>query len=568
MPIPSLALIRRHADARSLERGEEYFAEGRVGRLQPSGSGVVRTTVDGMQRYRVNLRLSDDGSLDFACDCPVGSEGAFCKHCVAAGLAWRAQPGEPKQGKRIGRKELRAYLAAQTVDALVGLLLDAADGDARLRDRLLMAAATEGARATRLATFRASIDGAVATRGFVSYSEMWDYASGIDDAIDGLERLLGEGVADDVVELAEYALSAVEAAMQEVDDSSGHMGGILERLQELHLKACRRAKPDRRALAERLFGWELHGDWDTFSGAVETYGRVLGKQGRARYRQFADAVWVDVPARAPGEERGYDGHRSAITRIMESLAGDIDELVDVMARDLTSGYQFLRIAEACRAAERDDDALHWAKRGAAAFAESPDGRLVDFLADEHARRGDHAEATRLMWEAYARRPCLDAYRKLNERSEPAGDWAQRRSLALELMRERLSREDARQAPLNAAGRARDRSELVRVFLWEDDLDAAWHEAGEGGCAPDLWLELAERRREHHPEDALEVYRALVDPTIERKNNDAYRRAVGHVHEIEALLSSLGRAEEFPIYVADLRARHQRKRNLVKLLDAL
>ena len=82
---------------------------------------------------------------------------------------------------------------------------------------------------------------------------MWDYSSGIDESIDGLERLLGDGHADDVVELAEYALAAVEAAMQEVDDSSGYMGGILDRLQEMHLKACRRAKPDQRALAERLF---------------------------------------------------------------------------------------------------------------------------------------------------------------------------------------------------------------------------------------------------------------------------------------------------------------------------
>lgn len=295
---------------------------------------------------------------------------------------------------------------------------------------------------------------------------------------------------------------------------------------------------------------------------------MLGKDGRTRYRELADAVWAGVPARGPGEERGYDGQRFAITRITESLAGDIDELVDVMARDLTSGYRFLGIAEACRAAELDDDALEWAKRGVAAFAESPDGRLVDFLADEHARRGEHAEAARLMWEAYVRRACLDTYRKLNERSEPAGDWDQRRSLALALMRDRLTREGAQQAPRYAAWRAPDRSELVRIFLWEGDLDAAWREAGEGGCAPELWLELAERRREHHPEDALEVYRARVDPTIERKNNDAYRTAVGHVHEIEALLSSLGRTDEFPIYVAELRARHQRKRNLVKLVDPL
>ena len=201
-------------------------------------------------------------------------------------------------------------------------------------------------------------------------------------------------------------------------------------------------------------------------------------------------------------------------------------------------------------------------------AERPDGRLVDFLAAEHARRGEHAEATRLMWDAFARNPDLDAYRKLAERAEPAGEWPERRERALDLLRVRLTREVAQQPPAFAVWRARDRSELVRIFLWEGDIDAAWREAREGGCAPELWLELAERRRSDHPEDALVVYQGRIEPTIERKNHDAYRQAVKHLGEVQSLLSTLGREEDFPIYVTDLRQRHKRKRNLVKLLDAL
>jgi hypothetical protein len=297
----------------------------------------------------VSLSLSAGDQLEFDCDCPLGRDGVFCKHSVAACLAWRAEAKDGKAVCRIGRRELGAYLGAQTHDALVELLLDAADSDGRLRDRLFMAAASGGPRAERLATFRASVDAAVSTRGFVSWDEMWDYSSGIDESIDGLERLLGDGHADDVVELAEYALAAVEAAMQEVDDSSGYMGGILDRLQEMHLKAFRRAKPDQRALAERLFAWELNGDWDTFTGAFGTYSRVLGKVGRKRYRELAEEEWSMVPAREPGTERGSSTRSCAITRIMEALVRDVDELVAVMSRDLASGHQFLRIAAAMRA---------------------------------------------------------------------------------------------------------------------------------------------------------------------------------------------------------------------------
>ena len=114
---------------------------------------------------------------------------------------------------------------------------------------------------------------------FVNYRSAYQYASGIEEAIDSVEELLKEGYADEVIELAEYALEAVEKAIGSVDDSDGNMGGILERLQELHHRACKKAKPDPEALARRLFEWELRTGYDTFYGAAETYAGVLGKKG-------------------------------------------------------------------------------------------------------------------------------------------------------------------------------------------------------------------------------------------------------------------------------------------------
>jgi uncharacterized Zn finger protein len=34
------------------------------------------------------VRLWAEDGLVFSCDCPLGLDGEFCKHCVAAGLAW------------------------------------------------------------------------------------------------------------------------------------------------------------------------------------------------------------------------------------------------------------------------------------------------------------------------------------------------------------------------------------------------------------------------------------------------------------------------------------------------
>ena len=74
-------------------------------------------------------------------------------------------------------------------------------------------------------------------------------------------------------------LVPVEHALGSVDDSDGHLGDILRRLQDIHLDACKKAKPDPDALARRLFDWELRTDWNTFFGAADTDAAVLGKLG-------------------------------------------------------------------------------------------------------------------------------------------------------------------------------------------------------------------------------------------------------------------------------------------------
>lgn len=111
------------------------------------------------------------------------------------------------------------------------------------------------------------------------------------------------------------------------------MGGILERLQDLHHKAYKKAKPDPEALARRLFEWELRTDYDTFYGAAETYADVLGERGLAVYRKLAEAEWAKVPARGPGREHPEKyGKRFRITHIVETLArqtGDMEAVVAI-----------------------------------------------------------------------------------------------------------------------------------------------------------------------------------------------------------------------------------------------
>jgi len=150
----------------------------------------------------------------------------------------------------------------------------------------------------------------------------------------------------------------------------------------------------------------------------------------------------------------------------------------------------------------------------------------------------------------------------------AKDWPEWRDKAIRYMREQVAETTKETPGSRRRSRPLDHSGLVRVFVYEEkDVEVAWREASVGGCSEDLWMKLAELREEEHPEESLEVYIAQVDPIIDRKDKQSYQEAVDLMQKIKALMEQTGRGDEFPTYVAALRARHGRKKNLMKLLDA-
>jgi len=566
--------VRQMAGPAYFERGKEYFESGLVENLIDFEERIT-ARVYGTAKYDVSL-WPERGGVGHSCTCPLGQNGEFCKHCVAVGLAWlnrqKEQGGKSSKSKKgkITFEDVRDYLLAEEKQALVEIVLEQARRDDRLRQRLLARTARACAEGLDLDSFRSSIDLAVQTGGFVDYRSAWDYISGIDEIIDAIEELLDERYAKEVIELAEYALTAVEGVMEQVDDSDGGMGSILDRLQEIHLQACKQVKQDPEELARKLFQWELDSDWDVFHAAAETYAQVLGKKGLAVYRELTEKEWEQMPRLTPeSDERGKWGRRYSITSMMESLARqaeDMDELVRIKSRDLSTPYRFLEIAEIYRNARQREKALEWAEQGLKSFPTRPDPRLREFLANEYHRLKRHDEAMSQIWAIFAESPGLERYRLLKAHADKVGAWSIWREKALSLVRKQLEKAKKEERSERWLWYPRDNSELVRIFLWEKDVEAAWREAQEGGCSNDLWHELAKKREKEYPEDAVDAYKQLVEPALERKKNSDYKDAVGFIERINRLMSRIGKKREFDEYLESVRATHKRKRNFIKLLE--
>lgn len=567
------ATLEKLAGKAAFQRGSDYFSDGAVGPLRITETKIF-AKVEGTEAYRVELRAGDE--LDYDCTCPRAADGYFCKHCVAIGLAWldghgngrKKAAASGKKKKRDPWRDIREYLAAQPQDALVALLLDVAQRDDRLYQSLLLKAERSGGDVA--AAFRRAIDGATRIYGFVDWREAGSFADNIEEVADTLAELLKPGTAAVLVELTEYAIARVEDALEQIDDSSGSVGEIVYRLGELHLKACVMARPEPMALAEQLFRLEMGLSFGLCSFSAATYRHVLGKPGLQRYRELAETEWSKSKPRKQNG-RDFDSHRFRITHIMEKLAeasGDIEELVAIKARDLSSGYSYLIIAEIFSKAGQDEKALDWAERGLKAFPGRPDNRLRDFLAAAYLKRKRHGEALQLTWIQFEERPGLEYYKKLHGVAKHLGIWPGQRSRALALVSDSSAREAVKTNHWKPRPSVPDHSLRVEIALWEKDLDAAWAAVQEGVCDRNLLIALAEKLEPARPNDAIALYRRVVSPIVEQTNNAAYEEAIKLVRKVGKLMVAQKRTGELADYLTELRVRFKSKRNFIKLLDGV
>ena len=232
-----------------------------------------------------------------------------------------------------------------TVDELREVVSAAVDrhGDVERQVRLIAARG-----AGDLAQLRAEVDRGLRTRRFLDYRESAGWALAARPIVAELEKAVEASPSRALVELLQRAVGHVVKVIMHADDSDGLIGDLARDLLALHARACDAGVADPVELAAWMvrFGFD---DQDFFEVDPVRYASALGEDGLAAYR---DAV----AARRDGDSFAvrYARERLAI------LDRDVDALVKLLGGDLTSPYQFIRVAEAMGELGLDDEVLAWA----------------------------------------------------------------------------------------------------------------------------------------------------------------------------------------------------------------
>jgi len=463
--------IESLADPGSFQRGVGYQRGGRV-EIGDRHGDTVTAVVRGSIPHHVELRRSP--KVAWSCNCPMGEEGTFCKHCVAVALE---EAGPERRSKRLDRSndeapDLRTFVSGLDSEALVDLVMEQVDSDWRLRERLTAQAIAYGGGSLDVRTWKRRIDSVFGDgRRFVPYAAPGGWARDIVDVLAALDDLVRTGHAAAVVALAEHAHRRADKAVQYIDDSDGWLTDISGRIAELHLAACRRARPDPVELARRLAELELTSELDTFHRGAATYAEVLGSEGIAAYRRVVEPKW-----RAAKKNDDPHGHGVfAATQAMIGVAqagGNPDDLIAIRGRDLRTPDDYLEISQMLVAAGRQPEAFDWARRGLDTFVDRhwQTPALREFLASQLRAAGDSSEAEALWWDSFERHPSLDGYRKLLTES---ADTEARQQQVVDLLRQRLAAGDTAARTRNPLLERSPATTLVEILLYEGRVDDAW-----------------------------------------------------------------------------------------------
>jgi hypothetical protein len=564
-----VAALRDIAGEKVFARGIAYQEDGHV-EIVTFDRARVLARVAGSEVYRCELAGAGK-KFSGECSCPAFSDWGFCKHLVATGLAANCLGSGALEEASSRFAKIREHLRAKGVEALVEMVVGLAERDPSLLKELELAAAAATADdKTLLAQFKKAITEATRTRGFVEYRNMRGWVQGIESLLDRIAGLVEAGRAALVLQLLDHFFARMDEAHNEVDDSDGGGGDMYAKAREIHLAACRQAKPDSVALARALFAREVDSDWEFFHGASEAYEDVLGEAGLAEYRRLASQAWQKIkPLRATGRQVQDDqfGSRYALGAILESFAereGDVDGRIAIRARDLSSAYDYLGLAQLCLDHAREPEALKWAEEGLWQFEDNPDERLIFFASDLYRRIGRGDDADKLLWRAFERRPSIHLYERLKAAAgtdRMSADAVRDRALAW--LRAQVGKPTERpgmrwSSPVEI---------FVRLAMAEGLLAEAWTVVNGHGCGEHLLEQLAEASERSHPAEALKVYADGVERRVRLGGQINYEYACRTIGRMRLIRAGLGEIAQHAAYLDDLTSRHKAKRNFMKLLTA-
>lgn len=548
--------IQRLAGVKVFSRGEEYYSSNRVEKVSESES-TIHAIVQGNLPYSVMITLDAGSRLAHRCSCPQGDEGRFCKHCVATALAWMepqsVSPTEPgsnpdKEPASTPQDEIQTFLEAQSKEDLVRLVQELAEGQAPVLDKLRRTIARAQGGGALLATLADELECAIRYPDDERRDWHDKYSDEVNEALDRISEILSPDNATLIAALCWKALPWLRNVSKDADHSDGTFGFIASDIRDLHVRACRLAPPDIHDLAVRIYRAELNDDWSVWHGWIEAHAGILKHEGLAVIRGLVDAALAKLAGSPKNVDERTDDYRYFLRRL-DAIPEIAKEGLCFDGKELRAVEDFAEAARKCRDAGNRDRALDFALKGITAGGASLSLRV--FLAEEYYYRGWTEKALAEASALFREHRSLCSYRDCKGILGTTLEWSQWRADEIAALKARRG----------------EHSVLIEILLSEGLLDDAWDEAKQNGCTSEVWLELAGKLSQKHPEEVSNIYLHHAKAVMAEMGygNHVYQIVVSNLVLAAAAARTAGIEEKFISEMNAFLAGYTSRRNLKKLV---
>jgi hypothetical protein len=402
-----------------------------------------------------------------------------------------------------------------------------------------------------------AIEVALSPGNFISYKSAWSFVNDVQAVANEIEKVIQEEP-ERAAHLFAAFIAACHEKADEIDDSSGNFGMLVDDLFRGWIKARQAANHDPDETAKLLLSWMEDDPYGFCQDLDREAAKVLDKKGlEAFIRQirskFESALTKDnKEKRSPGYARARWGE--ALKTLLAEQR-NVDAYIALCEQTGTEAKDCKAIAEIYRSRRRPEAALFWVERG---LKIARSGMRKSYEEDELrelqrallAKLGRPGNALQSAWSEFAAHPSRFTYKELF-RYVPANEkmaWHQKAMEASE------KGDLSSQIELWLEKKETDRLVSRLRGVPDEELENLSH----------YWTEpLARKLERAHPDISAKVYRALCLRIVNAGKSKYYDAALDNINHAKKCYNKAGLNAEWQAVVADVRARHSRKKGFME-----
>jgi len=621
-PDLSWADLEEWAGSRVLSRGAAYHKRGAVQDLSIA-DGSPLAWVRGSRRYATTVSMTR-GKLDSDCTCPYGGT---CKHAVAVVLDYLERikrkvnvPVADEDDERLLLLE-NISSAGNEDDDCIGFTDEDYENDKGKGDEIDLALEKKSKREIQEmlsgllkanpslkkelklkpglpkkrgcdALSRAVTKAILEASSEPGWNNHWrdeGFTPDYTRVVEGFQRMLDEGCADDVVRLGDKLLDKGTEQVGQSDDEGDTAMEVSRAMSFVFKALVLSAMPDADKL-EQAIDFGMRDEYDLCDGFDQFMKRRFSKRA---WSEVADRLLARLKTQLPSKaddalSRDYRRDRLSST-VIDALerAGRTDEAVAVCFQEAEVTKSYERLVKKLRELKRFDEAEEWIRKGVKATCQKLPGiasSLQKELIAIRQERRDWPFVAALCADSFFEDPGLQTYKELRSASEKAKVWQEVKAACLAFLETGLNPRTKQGWPLPETGMAGTglrrgckppRTDvLMDIAIEEKRIDDVLHWHGAQKRQVNGWFGFDRDDRvatavvRHYPDKAVAIWKEIAEGFIAQANVRAYGNAVAYLKKAQKALDNIGRTAEWSGYLGKLIETNRKKPRLVQMLNVL